>query len=89
MPVSSRLADYYADMNPEDFELYMSLVRTISPAEKIAAVFRMNEMFWQLVEKSVRRQFPDVGEREVFLRTAARHLDSETMIRVYGWDPNC
>jgi len=48
----------------------------------------MNEMFWQLVEKSVRREFPDAGEREVFLRTAARHLDRETMIRVYGWNPD-
>jgi hypothetical protein len=27
------------------------------------------------------------GEREVFLRVAARRLDRETMIKAYGWDP--
>ena len=74
-------------MSPEDFERYMSLVRAMSPAEKIATVFQMNEVFWQLVEGSVRREFPDATQREIFLRTAARHLDPETMIRVYGWDP--
>jgi hypothetical protein len=31
--------------------------------------------------------YPDAGEREVFLRVAARRLDRETMIKVYGWDP--
>ncbi len=87
MPVASHLAAYY-EMCPGDFDRYTSLVRAMSPAEKVAAVFRMNEMFWQLVEKSVRREFPDAGEREVFLRTAARHLDRETMIRVYGWNPD-
>jgi hypothetical protein len=31
---------------------------------------------------------PDAGDREVFLRVAARRLDRETMIQVYGWDPD-
>jgi hypothetical protein len=32
--------------------------------------------------------YPRAGEREVFLRVAARRLDRETMLRVYGWDPD-
>lgn len=84
MPLRSQLADYY-EMSSGDFDRYMSLVGAMSSDEKIAAVFRMNETFRQLVKKSVRREFPDASEREVFLRTAARHLDRETMIR--GWDP--
>ena len=27
------------------------------------------------------------SEREVLMRLAARHLDRDTMIRAYGWDP--
>ena len=38
-------------------------------------------------EAAIRRQHPGIHEREAFLRTAARHLDRETMIQVYGWDP--
>ena len=31
--------------------------------------------------------YPEAGEREVFLRAAARRLSRETMMAVYGWDP--
>ncbi len=86
MSGSSQLAAYYG-LSPANFDRFMSLIRAMSPCEKVAAVFRMNETFRQLVENSVRREFPDAGEREIFLRTAARHLDRETMIRAYGWDP--
>ena len=30
---------------------------------------------------------PHASEHEVLLRLAALHLDRETMIRAYGWDP--
>jgi hypothetical protein len=32
-------------------------------------------------------KWPEADEHEIFLRTAARRLDRETMIRVYAWDP--
>jgi len=31
--------------------------------------------------------YPEADEREIFLRVAARRLDRDTMIKVYGWDP--
>ena len=37
MPVASHLAAYY-EMSPADFDRYTSLVRAMSPAEKVAAV---------------------------------------------------
>jgi hypothetical protein len=45
-------------------------------------------MLWRLAESSVRQQYPVAGDREVFLRTAARFHDRETMRRVYGWSPD-
>jgi predicted RNA-binding Zn ribbon-like protein len=59
----------------------------MSPAQKIAAVFQMSEMLLRLSQANVRRLHPTLDDREVFLRTAARHLDRETMIRAYGWAP--
>jgi hypothetical protein len=44
-------------------------------------------MVFDTAQAEARRRHPGIGEREAFLRTAARHLDRETMIRVYGWDP--
>jgi hypothetical protein len=83
-----RLADYYRDTDPRALEVFLSLQRRMTVAEKVTAVFQMNEMVWGLAECGVRRMFPRAGEREVFLRTAARFHDRETMKRVYGWDPD-
>ena len=57
-------------------------------AEKMTAVFQMSEMLWRLAECGVRQMYPHAGERELFLRTAARFHDRSTMIRAYGWDPD-
>jgi hypothetical protein len=85
--MEQRLAEYYRDTDPRALEVFLSLHRCMSDADKIAAVFQMNEMLYRLAEDSVRREYPAVGEREVFLRTAARYLDRDTMKRAYGWDP--
>jgi hypothetical protein len=41
-----------------------------------------------LQQASVRQMYPEADDREVFLRVAARRLDPETMLRVYGWNPD-
>ena len=84
----ARLADYYRDTDPKALEVFLSLQRQMTGPEKIAAVFQMNEMLWRLAESSVRQQYPQAQEREVFLRTAARFHGRETMQRAYGWDPD-
>ena len=41
----------------------------------------------ELALAGIRSRYPNADERELFLRLAARRLDRETMVRVYGWDP--
>ena len=82
-----RLADYYADTSPGALEVFISLQRDRPAALKIADVFDMSAMLLELSLADVRRTYPQAGDREVFLRMAARHLDRDTMIRVYRWDP--
>jgi len=84
----AHLADYYRDTDPKALEVFLSLQRQMTGPEKIAAVFQMNEMLWNLAESGVRQQYPEACDREVFLRTAARFHDRESMKRVYGWDPD-
>ena len=83
-----RFVDYYRDTDPKALEVFLALQRKMTGPEKIAAVFQMNEMLWELAESSVRQQYAQAPDREVFLRTAARFHDRETMQRVYGWDPD-
>lgn len=59
----------------------------MTASDKIQGILQLNRMAFETAKAEVRRQHPGIDEREVFLRTAARHLDRETMIRVYGWDP--
>jgi len=70
MPVGSRLADYYRDTDPKALEVFLALQHKMTGPEKIAAVFQMNEMLWELAESSVRQQYPQARDREVFLRMA-------------------
>jgi hypothetical protein len=80
---------WYADTDPKALEVFIDLQRKMSPAQKVAGVFQMNEMLWRTTEAHERQSHPEASDREIFLRVASHRLDRETMIRVYGWDPAC
>ncbi len=79
--------DWYSDTDARALEVFLETQRRLSPGEKIAAVLEMSEFLLRLAEDNVRKLHPEFSEREVFLSAASRRLDRETMIRVYGWDP--
>jgi hypothetical protein len=80
-------SDFYSDTDPEAMRVFLELQRQMTPAQKITAVCDLSDAVMRLAETSVRRMYPAADEREVFLRAAARRLDRETMLRVYGWNP--
>jgi len=84
MPVSSR----WSDTTPEAMKVFVELHRKAPNSQKAGAVFAWSETLLRLAEDNVRRCFPHAGEREVFLRMAARHLPKDLMIRAYGWHPD-
>ena len=81
--------DWYSDTDPAALRVFIDLQRKMSPQQKTAGVFQMNEMMRRTTEAYERRLHPHANDREVFLRAAAHRLDREIMIRVYGWDPAC
>jgi hypothetical protein len=80
-------ARWYEDTSPEALAVFIELHRKMTPGERVAHIFELTEFQDGLQQASVRSMYPDAGEHEVFLRVAARRLDRETMIKVYGWDP--
>ncbi len=68
-------------------EVWLSLQRRMSAGEKLLAVLEASRFLLQMYEAGVRLDHPTASEREIFLRTAARHLDRDLMVRAYGWDP--
>jgi len=80
-------AAWYEDTDPQALEI-LQLHRRMAPSQRVARVFELTAFQESLQRASVRRMHPQANEREVFLRVAARRLDRETMIRVYGWYPD-
>jgi hypothetical protein len=80
---------WYADTDPKALEVFIDLQRKMTPGEKTAGVFQMNEMLRRTTEAHERKLHPKDSDRQIFLRAAAHRLDRETMIRVYGGDPAC
>ncbi len=79
--------DFYSDTDPRALEVFLELQRKMPADEKLALDFGSIRFLTGLAEAAIRRDHPDASEREIFLRAASRHLDRETMIRAYGWDP--
>ena len=77
--------DWFADTDPRALKVFLECQRRMLPEQKLAAIFERNEMLDALARAEVRRQYPEAGEREVFLRALARRLEPELMRRVYGW----
>lgn len=75
------------DTDPATLKVWLEIQRRMTPAEKLHLVLESSVLLLQMYEAGVRLHYPHAADREVFLRVAARHLDRETMIRAYGWDP--
>ncbi|MCA8951058.1 MAG: hypothetical protein KDE27_16250 [Planctomycetes bacterium] len=60
----------------------------MTAAEKFGAFAQLMAMADAVAEAGIRRRYPGADDREVFLRRAARVLDRQTMVVVYGWDPD-
>lgn len=80
-------SDWYSDTDPRALEVFLECQRRMTASEKLQAILSWNSMLFELIRAEVRRQHPSANEREILLRAAARRLDRETLIRVYGWDP--
>ncbi|MDX1983383.1 MAG: hypothetical protein SFV51_24135 [Bryobacteraceae bacterium] len=76
-----------ADTDPKAWQAWIELQRRMTPGDKLRQVMEASALVLRMYEMGVRHQYPAAGDREVFLRVAARHLDRQTMMQVYGWDP--
>ncbi len=77
-----------SDTDPEVESLMIEGYRAMSPAQKFARVQELNEMVLQVAAAGIEQRHGKLPERELRLRLASLWLDSETMIRAFGWDPD-
>jgi len=77
----------FTDTDPRAMEVWLNLLRAMTPGERLGVTFKASEFVLQRWESEIRSSYPDADEAEVRLRVAARHLPRELMIQVYRWDP--
>lgn len=76
------------DTPPDIEEMVLEGYRRMTPQEKLALVIDLNRAAQAMAALRIRAQYgPDLPERELRLRLAALWLDRETMVKVFGWDP--
>ena len=62
--------------------------RTIPVWKKFRQVAALNEMSRAFAMAGIRRRYPEASEKEVRRRLAAVLFDRETVVKVFGWDPD-
>ena len=67
--------------------LLIELARRTPVWKKFAQVAATTETCRAFAKAGIRRRYPNATEDEIKRRLAAVVLDRETVIKVYGWDP--
>jgi hypothetical protein len=76
-----------SDTTPEAERVLIELARAMPDAKKIDQVFELIETVRRFGMIGLRSRYPEASEEELRKRMAAIVFDRETVIEVYGWDP--
>ncbi|HJQ69120.1 MAG TPA: hypothetical protein VKA70_09120 [Blastocatellia bacterium] len=78
----------FSDTDDEAERALVDLARATPVWKKFRQVAGATEACRAFAKAGIRSRYPAASDEEVKLRLAALVLDRETMIRVYGWDPD-
>ncbi|MEN3333769.1 MAG: hypothetical protein V7641_3134 [Blastocatellia bacterium] len=76
------------DTDAEAHRLLIELARRTPVWKKFAQVAATTETCRAFAKAGIRRRYPNASEDEMRKRLAAVVLNRETVIKVYGWDPD-
>jgi hypothetical protein len=76
-----------SDTSPEAREILDEGYRRMTPTQKLQRVESLNRALVTLQKARIRAQYGDIPEEEMRMRLGALRLGRETMIKVFGWDP--
>jgi hypothetical protein len=77
-----------ADTSPEAWQVWLEVVRKLTPAERLKRALDLSETVRSLAEAAMRQAHPTASDREIFLRMAQRQLGDELFRKVYGTELN-
>jgi hypothetical protein len=77
-----------SDTSPEAQRFMIEGYRRMTPGEKLLRVASLNDALRLLQAARIRAQYGDVPDDEMRMRLGALRLGRDTMIKVFGWDPD-
>ncbi len=87
-PVTGGAVSQSRDTPLDVEEILLDGYRRMTPAEKLEQVADLSRAAQQMALARIRAQYgPHLTEREERLRLGALWLERETMVKVFGWDP--
>ncbi len=75
------------DTRPDIEERMLQLYRQMTPQQKAARIFDLNRAARELSAARIRKEHPDLSDREVQVRVAALVYGRELVRRAVGVDP--
>lgn len=75
------------DLHPNVEAIVIEGWRRMSAEEKVGQVCRLTSECRRFSLAGIRDRHPGASEEELRLRLASFWLDRETMLRLFGWDP--
>jgi hypothetical protein len=77
-----------SDTSPDAQRVLNEGYRRMTPTQKLQRVESLNRALVLLQKARIRSQYGDISDEEMKMRVGALRLGRETMIKVYGWDPD-
>ena len=74
------------DTSPEAWEVYVRLIRQMTPEQRLLRACDLSGMVRQLALAGIRQRHPNASDDGVRKRFAAITLGPELARKVYGWD---
>ncbi|REJ74563.1 MAG: hypothetical protein DWQ36_20925 [Acidobacteria bacterium] len=75
------------DTDPEIERRQIEGYRRMTSIEKMQRVIDLNRTVETMARARIVATYQPSSEREIELRLASLHIDRETMIAAFGWDP--
>jgi len=77
-----------SDTSPEAERILIEGYRRMTPTQKLQRVESLNRALALLQKARIRADYGDIPDEEMRMRLGALRLGRETMIKVFGWDPD-
>ena len=76
----------FSDTHPDIEQKMIELIRTLTPAQKVARISDMGRFMKQAAFASTRMRYPEESDREIMLRVVSRSIPADLMLKAFGWD---